>query len=156
MAWNFTAATQQGGGGGATFTLNGIDTNGEYKRIKAWIHSKAFLGRHGGPIPNPENLSGTGLTGVLEPSDIDGVGGLVKRTNTWDGAGQGLVLRAGDAPRAAGERRVALRTGRRHGHLRRRPQLLRRQGRVLQVEGGRRRQHPRARCCSPIRWCRSP
>jgi Protein of unknown function (DUF1329) len=85
MAQNFAAATQQGGGGGATFTLNGIDTNGEYKRIKAWIHSMAFLGRHGGPIPNPENLVGTGLTGVLEPSDIDGVGGLTKRTNTWTG-----------------------------------------------------------------------
>jgi hypothetical protein len=83
MAWNFTSATAQGGGGGATFTLNGIDTNGEYKRIKAWIHSMAFLGRHGGPIPNPENLQGTGLSGVLEPSDIDGVGGLVKRTNSW-------------------------------------------------------------------------
>jgi hypothetical protein len=83
MAWNFVAATSQGGGGGATFTLNGIDTNGEYKRIKAWIHSFAFLGRHGGPVPNPENLAATALTGVLEPSDVDGVGGLTKRTNTW-------------------------------------------------------------------------
>ncbi|MDX2166483.1 MAG: DUF1329 domain-containing protein [Deltaproteobacteria bacterium] len=83
MAWNFVAATNQGGGGGATFTLNGIDSGGEYKRIKAWIHSMAFLGRHGGPVDNPENLALTALTGVLEPSDIDGVGGLVKRTNTW-------------------------------------------------------------------------
>jgi len=83
MAWNFVAATNQGGGGGATFTLNGIDGGGEYKRIKAWIHSMAFLGRHGGPVDNPENLAVTALTGVLEPSDIDGVGGLVKRTNTW-------------------------------------------------------------------------
>jgi hypothetical protein len=83
MAWNFVAATNQGGGGGATFTLNGIDSGGEYKRIKAWIHSMAFLGRHGGPVDNPENLAITALTGVLEPSDIDGVGGLVKRTNTW-------------------------------------------------------------------------
>ena len=83
MAWNFVAATNQGGGGGATFTLNGIDSGGEYKRIKAWIHSMAFLGRSGGPVDNPENLAGTALTGVLEPSDIDGVGGLTKRTNTW-------------------------------------------------------------------------
>ena len=83
MAWNFVAATTQGGGGGATFTLNGIDTGGEYKRIKAWIHSFAFLGRHGGPVDNPENLAGTALSGVLEPTDIDGVGGLTKRTNTW-------------------------------------------------------------------------
>ena len=83
MAWNFVAATAQGGGGGATFTLNGIDTNGEYKRIKAWIHSFAYIGRHGGPVANPENLAGTALSGVLEPSDIDGVGGLTKRTNSW-------------------------------------------------------------------------
>jgi len=83
MAWNFVAATNQGGGGGATFTLNGIDSGGEYKRIKAWIHSMAFLGRSDGPVDNPENLAVTALTGVLEPSDIDGVGGLTKRTNTW-------------------------------------------------------------------------
>ncbi|MGH7787666.1 MAG: DUF1329 domain-containing protein, partial [Candidatus Binatia bacterium] len=83
MAWNFTAANQMGGGGGATFTLNGIDESGEFKRIKLWLHAQAFLGRHGGPIPNPENLSGTALTAVLEPTDIDGVGGLSKRSNSW-------------------------------------------------------------------------
>ena len=83
MAWNFVSAGSMGGGGAATFTLNGIDTNGEYKRIKAWIHSLAYLGRHGGPIDNPENLQVTALTGVLEPSDVDGVGGLTKRLNNW-------------------------------------------------------------------------
>lgn len=83
MAWNFEAASAMGGGGGATYTLNGIDPTGEYKRIKLWAHVQAFIGRHGGPIANPENLRSTGLTGVLEPTDIDGVAGLVKRLNDW-------------------------------------------------------------------------
>ncbi len=85
IAWNFNAAGGQGGGGGATFTLNGVDTGGEYKRIKLWTHLKAFLGRHGGPLDNPENLRSAGITNVTEPTDIDGVGGLAKRVNDWDG-----------------------------------------------------------------------
>jgi hypothetical protein len=84
MAWNFDAANSMGEGQGATFTLNGIDTSGEFKRIKLWLHTMSFLGRHGGPIDNPENLRGTGLSNVLEPQDIDGVGGLTKRENNWD------------------------------------------------------------------------
>jgi hypothetical protein len=84
MAWNFEAANSMGEGAGATFTLNGIDTSGEFKRIKLWLHANNFLGRHGGPIDNPENLRTTALTNVLEPQDIDGVGGLTKRTNDWE------------------------------------------------------------------------
>jgi hypothetical protein len=84
IAWNFQAATWQGNGGGATFTLNGISKNGEFKRIKIWMHGMAFLGRHGGPIDNPDNLRSTGLVNVLEPNDIDGVGGLSKRINDWE------------------------------------------------------------------------
>ncbi len=83
IAWNFDSASGQAGGGGATFTLNGIDTGGEFKRIKLWTHLKAYLGKHGGPIPNPEGLRFAGLTGVMEPTDIDGVGGLTKRVNDW-------------------------------------------------------------------------
>ena len=83
MAWNFEAANSMGEGQGATFTLNGIDTSGEFKRIKLWLHANNYLGRHGGPIPNPENLRTTSLSNVLEPQDIDGVGGLVKRKNDW-------------------------------------------------------------------------
>ena len=83
IAWNFDSASGQAGGGGATFTLNGVDTNGEFKRIKLWTHLKAYLGKHGGPIHNPENLRFSGLTGVMEPTDIDGVGGLTKRVNDW-------------------------------------------------------------------------
>ena len=83
MAWNFEAANSMGEGAGATFTLNGIDTSGEFKRIKLWLHTMAYLGRQGGPIPNPENLRGTSMSNVLEPQDVDGVGGLTKRLNDW-------------------------------------------------------------------------
>jgi hypothetical protein len=84
MAWNFESANQMGEGQGATFMLNGIDTSGEFKRIKLWLHTLSFLGRHGGPIDNPENLRSTALSNVLEPRDVDGVGGLTKRENNWD------------------------------------------------------------------------
>jgi len=83
MAWNFTAANQMGNGQGATFTLNGIDATGEFKRIKTWLHTNSFLGRSAGPIPNSENLRDTSLTNVLEPQDVDGVAGLSKRLNDW-------------------------------------------------------------------------
>ena len=84
MAWNFTAANQMGEGQGATFTLNGIDTSGEFKRIKLWLHAMSFQGRQSGPVDNPENLRDTSLSNVLEPQDVDGVGGLSKRENNWD------------------------------------------------------------------------
>ena len=84
MAWNFDAANSMGEGQGATFTLNGIDGSGEFKRIKLWLHTNAYLGRHGGPIDNPEHLRATSLSTVLDPHDVDGVGGLAKRTNDWD------------------------------------------------------------------------
>ncbi|MDX2170058.1 MAG: DUF1329 domain-containing protein, partial [Deltaproteobacteria bacterium] len=84
MAWNFDAANSMGEGQGATFTLNGIDTSGEFKRVKLWLHTLAFLGRHGGPIDNPEGLRAAALANALEPTDIDGVGGLTKRVNDWD------------------------------------------------------------------------
>jgi hypothetical protein len=83
MAWNFEAANAMGEGQGATFTLNGIDAAGEFKRIKLWLHLDTFLGRHSGPIDNPEHLRSTSMTNVLEPQDVDGVGGLSKRPNDW-------------------------------------------------------------------------
>ncbi|MCX8073197.1 MAG: DUF1329 domain-containing protein [Candidatus Binatia bacterium] len=83
MAWNFQAANGMGNGQGATFTLNGIDSSGEFKRIKLWLHINAFLGRSAGPIENPENLRATSLSNVLEPQDVDGVGGLTKVINDW-------------------------------------------------------------------------
>ncbi len=88
MAQNFASAGYMGGGGGATFTLNGIDGSGEFKRIKLWAHAKAFVGMHGGAIDNPDNLRGSSLTYVMEPTDIDGVAGLGHRKNDWDGQDQ--------------------------------------------------------------------
>ncbi len=84
MAWNFDSANGMAGGQGATFTLNGLDTSGEFKRIKLWLHFMAFLGRPGGAIENPEQLRQVNLTNVLEPLDVDGVGGLTKRLNDWE------------------------------------------------------------------------
>lgn len=83
MAWNFDAAGTQGGGGGATFTLNGVDGGGEFKRIKLWAHVKAYIGMSGGPIDNPDGLRGASLNYVLEPTDVDGVAGLGRRLNDW-------------------------------------------------------------------------
>jgi hypothetical protein len=85
IAWNFSLASAQGGGGGATFTLNGVDTNGQFRRIKAFIHLQTFQGRHGGPLKdNPENLEGQGLSGALEPLDVEGVSQLTKRYWDWE------------------------------------------------------------------------
>ncbi|HYD50746.1 MAG TPA: DUF1329 domain-containing protein [Terriglobales bacterium] len=83
MAWNFSSANQMVNGAGATFTLNGIDSNGEFKRLKLWGHANSYVGRSAGPIPNPENLRGAALTNVLEPNDVDGVAGLAKSINDW-------------------------------------------------------------------------
>jgi hypothetical protein len=75
-----------GGGGGATFTLNGVDTGGQFRRIKAFIHTRGYQGRHFGPLKdNPENLSGEGIGGALEPVDVEGVSTLTKRYWNWDG-----------------------------------------------------------------------
>jgi hypothetical protein len=85
IAWNFAMAGAQGGGGGATFTLNGVDTNGQFRRIKAFIHTRGYQGRHGGPLKsNPENLAGEGIGGALEPIDVEGVSTLTKRYWDWE------------------------------------------------------------------------
>jgi hypothetical protein len=83
MAQNFAAASAQSNGVGATFTLNGIDGTGEFKRIKLWVHAQSFVGRSAGPLPNPEALRATGMSSVIEPQDVDGVGGLGKTLNDW-------------------------------------------------------------------------
>ena len=86
IAWNFTMAGLQGGGGGATFTLNGVDTGGQFRRIKAFIHTRGYQGRHFGPLKdNPEGLEGEGIGGALEPVDVEGVSTLTKRYWNWDG-----------------------------------------------------------------------
>jgi hypothetical protein len=85
IAWNFTMAGAMGGGGGATFTLNGVDTGGQFRRIKAFIHTRGYQGRHFGKLKdNPENLAGEGIGGALEPVDVEGVSTLTKRFWDWD------------------------------------------------------------------------
>jgi hypothetical protein len=85
IAWNFNEAGAMGGGGGATFTLNGVDTGGQFRRIKAFIHQRGYQGRHFGPIKdNPENLEGEGIGGALEPVDVEGVSTLTKRYWDWE------------------------------------------------------------------------
>ena len=85
IAQNFQFAGAQGGGGGATFTLNGVDSNGEFRRVKAFIHSMGYQGRSDGKIENnPENLSGQGIGGAIEPQDVEGVSTLTKRYWDWD------------------------------------------------------------------------
>jgi hypothetical protein len=85
IAWNFNMAGAQGGGGGATFTLNGVDTGGQFRRIKAFIHTQGFQGRHFGQIKNnPENLAGHALAAALEPLDVEGVSTLTKRYWDWE------------------------------------------------------------------------
>ncbi len=83
MAWNFEAANAMIEGAGATFTLNGLDKTGEFKRLKLWLHFNYYLGRTGGPIPNPEGLRYEDMSHAIEPQDIDGVAGLTKRLNDW-------------------------------------------------------------------------
>src|SRR5262249_13874372 len=73
-AQTFAFAGSQGGGGGAPFTLNGVDTNGEFRRVKAFIHAMGYQGRLDGKIEsNPENLAGQALAGAIEPQDVEGV-----------------------------------------------------------------------------------
>ena len=85
IAWNFSFAGAQGGGGGATFTLNGVDTRGQFRRVKAFIHTQGFQGRHFGPLKdNPEKLTGQGIGGALEPIDVEGVSTLTKRYWDWE------------------------------------------------------------------------
>ncbi len=85
IAWNFAMTGAMGGGGGATFTLNGVDSGGQFRRIKAFIHSRGYQGRHFGPIKdNPENLEGEAIGGALEPVDVEGVSTLTKRIWDWD------------------------------------------------------------------------
>jgi hypothetical protein len=83
VAWNFYLANQMGEGAGATFTLNGIDRNGEFRRIKLWLHSNAYLGRTKKAEDNPENLRGTSLSHAMEPADAEGVNILGQQINDW-------------------------------------------------------------------------
>ncbi len=85
IAHNFNFANLQGGGGGATFTLNGVDSSGQFRRVKAFIHSMGYQGRLDGQIKdNPENLQAQGIGGAIEPQDVEGVSTLTKRYWDWE------------------------------------------------------------------------
>jgi len=85
IAHNFNFAGNAGGGGGATFTLNGVDSNGQFRRVKAFIHAMGYQGRLDGQLPdNPENLQGQGIGGAIEPQDVEGVSTLTKRYWDWE------------------------------------------------------------------------
>jgi hypothetical protein len=83
IAWNFAAATMQGEGGGGTFSISGITQDGEQRRIKLSGEVMSYLGRHGGPVDNPENMRGKAIVFVIEPADIADVSFLVHQKNDW-------------------------------------------------------------------------
>lgn len=85
IAQNFAFAGAQGGGGGATFTLNGVDTGGEFRKVKAFIHAMGYQGRLDGKIEdNTENLAGQAIGAAIEPIDVEGVSTLTKRFWDWE------------------------------------------------------------------------
>ncbi len=83
VAWNFYLGNQIGEGQGASFTLNGIDRNGEFRRIKMWLHLNPYLGRTVKAKRNPENLRSTQMSHSLEPADAEGVNLLTQSINDW-------------------------------------------------------------------------
>src|SRR4029453_5656477 len=66
-------------------TLNGVDNNGEFRRVKAFIHAMGYQGRLDGKTrENPANPWGPGVGGAIEPQDVEGVSTLSKRYWDWD------------------------------------------------------------------------
>jgi hypothetical protein len=80
IAWNFASTNWQAEGQGATFTLDGIDRRGHFRRIKAFLHFVSLLSSD---IPNPKNLRQASISGALEPNDVEGVSTLTLRYNDW-------------------------------------------------------------------------
>jgi hypothetical protein len=86
IAWNFTAASLMAGGTGASFYLTGLDATGAYRTVRTRIQATGFVGRHGGPVPNPERLVAKATSLALEPRDVEGVSTLTVRHIDWDKA----------------------------------------------------------------------
>jgi hypothetical protein len=84
IAWNFTAASLMAGGTGASFYLTGLDHNGAYRTVRTKIQAMGFVGRHGGPIENPDRLVAKATSLALEPPDVEGVSTLTVRHIDWD------------------------------------------------------------------------
>ncbi len=83
VAWNFYLGNQLGGGTGATFTLNGVDADGEFRRIKMFLHLNGYQGRVEKAESNPEKLRATSLSHAMEPADAEGVNILTQQLNDW-------------------------------------------------------------------------
>ncbi len=84
IAWNFAAATMQGEGGGGTYSISAITKDGEQRHMKLTTEVMAYLGRHGGPIDNPENMRAKGIVFLIEPADIADVSFLAHQKNDWE------------------------------------------------------------------------
>jgi hypothetical protein len=84
IAWNFTAASYMPGGSGASFYLTGLDQKGAYRTVKTKLQAMAYVGRHGGPIANPERVAAKATSVALEPPDVEGVSTLTVRHLDWD------------------------------------------------------------------------
>ena len=78
--WNAHAADALGHGHGSTITINGLDSQGEYKRIKVRQHEAHYLS---GQIENPAGLRHAALISPFESPDADDVGGLSTQINDW-------------------------------------------------------------------------
>jgi len=84
IAWNFTAASLMAGGSGASFYLTGLDQKGAYRTVRTRVQAMALVGRHGGPIPNPDRLAAKATSLALEPPDVEGVSTLTVRHLDWN------------------------------------------------------------------------
>jgi uncharacterized protein DUF1329 len=83
IAWNFTAASLMAGGTGASFYLTGLDHGGPYRTIRTKLQATAYVGRHGGPIANPDHVTAKATSVALEPPDVEGVSTLTVRYPDW-------------------------------------------------------------------------
>jgi hypothetical protein len=83
IAWNFIAAGYMGGGTGASFYLNGLETTGEYRSIRTRVRAMPLVGHYGPPRPNGDRLAVKAMTKALEPADVEGVSTLVVRHWNW-------------------------------------------------------------------------
>jgi len=83
IAWNMRAVDMVGGGGETTFTINGVDDQGEYQRIKLSESHTSYMASTMDPDASAKNLRSASMLILIEPLDLDGVGGLTRQTNDW-------------------------------------------------------------------------
>ncbi len=84
IAWNFTAASLMAGGTGASFNLTGLNESGAYRTVRTRIQAMGYVGRHGGPLPNPDRVVARATSLALEPPDVEGVSTLTVRHIDWE------------------------------------------------------------------------